>query len=71
MGVVYKGNKMNKLDENMLNKILVALEKSLVKDGHKVSKQQLAIFRNSIKNQLENLSDDQRSQFIGMISSKL
>jgi hypothetical protein len=62
---------MNKLDENMLNKILVALEKSLVKDGHKVSKQQLEVFRNSIKNQLENLSDEQRNQFIGMLSSRL
>ena len=71
MGLVYKGNKMNKLDENMLNKILVALEKSLVKDGHKVSKQQLEVFRNSIKNQLENLSDEQRNQFIGMLSSRL
>jgi hypothetical protein len=71
MGVVSKGNKMNKLDENMLNKILVALEKSLVKDGHKVSKQQLEVFRNSIKNQLENLSDEQRNQFIGMLSSRL
>ena len=55
----------------MLNKILVALEKSLVKDGHKVSKQQLEVFRNSIKNQLENLSDEQRNQFIGMLSSRL
>jgi hypothetical protein len=62
---------VNKLDENMLNKILVALEKSLVKDGHKVSKQQLEVFRNSIKNQLENLSDEQRNQFIGMLSSRL
>lgn len=62
---------MNKLDENMLNKILVALEKSLVKDGHKVSKQQLEVFRNSIKNQLENLSDEQRNQFIGMLSSRI
>ena len=62
---------MNKLDENMLNKILVALEKSLVKDGHKVSKQQLEVFRHSIKNQLENLSDEQRNQFIGMLSSRL
>jgi hypothetical protein len=62
---------VNKLDENMLNKILVALEKSLVKDGHKVSKQQLEVFRNSIKNQLENLSDEQRNQFIGMLSSRI
>lgn len=62
---------MSKLDDNMINKIMIALEKSLNKDGYRVSKQQLAIFRNSIKNQLENLSDEQRNQFIGMISSKL
>jgi hypothetical protein len=62
---------MNKLDENMLNKILVALEKSLIREGHKVSKQQLEVFRNSIKNQLESLSDEQRNQFIGMLSSRL